>query len=70
MTDTESKVVSFYANKIHNNPAFYELEKKGSPNIKLKDIRTMMNINKRKRNIVELRCVKFIIGVKHMHKFQ
>jgi hypothetical protein len=28
MTDTESKVVSFYANKIHNNPAFYELEKK------------------------------------------
>ena len=28
MTDTELKVVSFYANKIHNNPAFYELEKK------------------------------------------
>ena len=28
MTDTELKVVSFYTNKIHNNPAFYELEKK------------------------------------------
>ena len=28
MTDTESKVVSFYANKIHNNPEFYEAEKK------------------------------------------
>lgn len=29
MTDTNNlKVLSFYANKIHNNPEFYELEKK------------------------------------------
>jgi hypothetical protein len=28
MTDTDSKVVSFYTNKIHSNPAFYEAEKK------------------------------------------
>ena len=29
MTDTNnSKVVSFYTNKIHNNPEFYEAEKK------------------------------------------
>ena len=28
MTDTDLKVLSFYANKIHNNPEFYELEKK------------------------------------------
>jgi hypothetical protein len=28
MTDTDSKVISFYANKIHSNPAFYEAEKK------------------------------------------
>lgn len=28
MTDTDLKVVSFYTNKIHSNPEFYELEKK------------------------------------------
>ena len=29
MTDSNNiKVLSFYANKIHNNPEFYELEKK------------------------------------------
>lgn len=29
MTDTNNlKVVSFYTNKIHNNPEFYEAEKK------------------------------------------
>ena len=29
MTDTNNiKALSFYANKIHNNPEFYELEKK------------------------------------------
>ncbi len=29
MTDTNNlKVLSFYTNKIHNNPEFYELEKK------------------------------------------
>jgi hypothetical protein len=28
MTDTDLKVISFYANKIHSNPAFYEAEKK------------------------------------------
>ncbi len=28
MIDTELKVVSFYTNKIHNNPEFYEAEKK------------------------------------------
>ncbi len=28
MTDTDSKVVSFYTKKIHSNPEFYALEKK------------------------------------------
>ena len=28
MTDTDSKIVSFYNNKIHSNPEFYALEKK------------------------------------------
>ncbi len=28
MTDTYLKVVSFYTNKIHTNPEFYEVEKK------------------------------------------
>ena len=28
MTDTDSRVISFYTNKIRNNPEFYELEKK------------------------------------------
>ena len=28
MTYTDSKIVSFYTNKIHSNPEFYELEKK------------------------------------------
>ncbi len=28
MTDTDSRVISFYTNKIHSNPEFYEAEKK------------------------------------------
>ena len=28
MTDTDSKIISFYNNKIHSNPEFYALEKK------------------------------------------
>ncbi len=27
MRDTDLKVISFYANKIHSNPAFYGAEK-------------------------------------------
>ena len=27
MTDTDFKVLSYYTNKIHSNPEFYELEK-------------------------------------------
>ncbi len=29
MSDTDLKVISFYANKIHSNPAFYEAGKNG-----------------------------------------
>ena len=54
MTDTNNiKVLSFYANKIHNNPEFYELEKKKLLNIKFNDIIMTMNTKKRKKNIVE-----------------
>ena len=28
MTDTDSRVISFYTDKIHSNPEFYEAEKK------------------------------------------
>jgi hypothetical protein len=28
MTDTDFKILSYYTNKIHNNPEFYEAEKK------------------------------------------
>ncbi len=53
MTDTDFKILSYYTNKIHNNPEFYEAEKKRVANIKLKDIRMMKNVNKRKRNIAK-----------------
>ena len=56
MTDTNFKILSYYTNKIHNNPEFYEAEKKRVAiflqNIRLKDIRMMKNINKRKKNTV------------------
>ncbi len=41
-------MLSYYTNKIHNNPEFYEAGKKKLQTIRLKDIRMMTNITKEK----------------------
>ncbi len=52
MTDSNNiKVLFFYANKIHNNPEFYELEKKRVVKYQVPIMTT--NTKKRKKNIVE-----------------
>ena len=54
MTDSNNiKVLSFYANKIHNNPEFMNWKKNELLNIKFNDIIMTMNTKKRKKNIVE-----------------
>ena len=53
MADTEPKLLSYYTNKIHTNPEFYETEKKRAVKYLVNRYNTDEEFKTKKKNIAK-----------------